>query len=95
MALVGDWRDCEGSHQQVYHVHSCPARFDVDPRGASNMARAKDCVTIEVPSVLRDRIRTHRLHPRQPFHEIIEEALEWWENSGAWTPYTKAAIDDH
>lgn len=50
-------------------------------------------MTIEVPNVLRDRIRGHRLHPRQPFYEIIEEALLWWEESGGWAPHVKAPID--
>ncbi|HUR61464.1 MAG TPA: hypothetical protein VM286_03765 [Candidatus Thermoplasmatota archaeon] len=55
--------------------------------------RAKDCVTLEVPNVLRDRLREHRLHPRQPLYEIVEEALSFWEEAGGWLPHTKAPVD--
>lgn len=59
------------------------------------MVQAQDCVNIEVPNVLRDRIRAHRLHPRQAYHEIIEEAISFWEESGAWSPYTAAPVDGY
>ena len=47
----------------------------------------RDNTVIEVPIVLRDRIAAHRRHPRQAYHEVIEEALFFWEEHGAWAPY--------
>lgn len=44
-----------------------------------------DNTVIEVPIVLRDRLAAHRIHPRQAYHEVIEEALAFWEDSGGWT----------
>jgi hypothetical protein len=55
--------------------------------------RAKDFVSIDIPLVLRDAIARHRLHPRMALHEVIEETLQWWEASGAWTPATRAPVD--
>jgi len=55
--------------------------------------QSKDCTNIEVPVVLRDRIAAHRLHPRQAYYEIIEEAIGWWEESGGWLPCVKAPLD--
>lgn len=48
------------------------------------MANRIDCTTIEVPVVLRDRIARHRLHGRQAYYEVVEEALSWWEDCGGW-----------
>ena len=55
--------------------------------------RAKDVVCIDVPVVLRDAIARHRLHPRMALHEVIEEALQWWEESGGWKPIPRAPVD--
>ena len=54
--------------------------------------RAKDFVSIDIPLVLHDAIARHRLHPRMALHEVIEEALQWWEESGAWTPHVAAPV---
>jgi hypothetical protein len=54
--------------------------------------RAKDFVGIDIPVVLRDALARHRLHPRMALHEVIEEALHAWEESGAWTPHTVAPV---
>jgi hypothetical protein len=35
---------------------------------------------IEVPIVLRDRLAAWRIHPRQAYFEVIEEALDVWED---------------
>jgi hypothetical protein len=52
-----------------------------------------DTVNLQLPNVLRDRIAGHRLHPRQPYYEVIEEALAWWEECGGWTPHMRAPVD--
>jgi hypothetical protein len=44
----------------------------------------RDNTVIEVPVVLRDRLARLRLHPRQAYFEVIEEALEFWEEAGGW-----------
>jgi len=49
------------------------------------MARAADCTTVELPTALRDRLASHRLHSRQALHQVIAEALASWEARGAWT----------
>lgn len=43
--------------------------------------RTKDAVTIELPNVLRDRLARLKLHERQAFHEVIEGALDFYEDS--------------
>lgn len=57
------------------------------------MPNPQDTVSILVPNILRDRLATHRLHPRMPYYEIIEEALLFWEARGGWTPFVAAPID--
>lgn len=57
------------------------------------MGNPQDTVNILVPNVLRDRLATHRLHPRMPYYEIIEEALMHWEEQGAWIPFVAAPIE--
>jgi hypothetical protein len=57
------------------------------------MVHARDCVTVEVPNVLRDRLARHRLHPRMALYEVIEEAVGFWEESGAWAPHVPAPVD--
>ena len=47
------------------------------------MVRTKDAVVIEVPVVLRDRLARSKVHERQAFHEVIEAALESYEDSRA------------
>jgi hypothetical protein len=49
------------------------------------MADRVESTTVEVPTVLRDRLARRRIHPRQAMHEIIEEALDVIEDleSGA------------
>jgi predicted transcriptional regulator len=42
--------------------------------------RTKDATTIELPNVLRDRLARLKLHERQAFHEVIEEALDVYED---------------
>ena len=42
--------------------------------------RTKDATTIELPNVLRDRLGRLKLHERQAFHEVIEEALDFYED---------------
>lgn len=44
------------------------------------MARTKDATTIELPGVLRDRLERLKDHPRQAFHEVVESALEVYED---------------
>jgi hypothetical protein len=55
--------------------------------------RAADQVSVDLPVVLRDRLARHRLHPRMALHEVIEEALDHWESSGAWMPFAAAPMD--
>ena len=59
------------------------------------MVHAKDCVTMELPNVLRDRIARHRLHPRMAMYEIVEEALSVWEEAGGWAPAERAPVDGY
>lgn len=40
------------------------------------MANRIDFTTVEVPTVLRDRLARLRIHPRQAFYELIEDALD-------------------
>lgn len=44
------------------------------------MADRIESTTVEVPTVLRDRLVRLRIHPRQAFHEVIEEALDVYED---------------
>lgn len=37
-------------------------------------------VNIIVPWELRDRLSGHRAHPRQPLHELLSLALDFWES---------------
>ncbi|MCA1819774.1 MAG: hypothetical protein LC620_06980 [Halobacteriales archaeon] len=48
------------------------------------MANRIDSTTMELPTVLRDRIASHRLHGRQAYYEVVEEALGFWEERGGW-----------
>lgn len=44
------------------------------------MPRAKDATAIELPMVLRDRLARLKVHDRQAFHEVVEEALDVYED---------------
>jgi predicted DNA-binding protein len=44
------------------------------------MPRAKDATAIELPVVLRDRLARLKVHERQAFHEVIEQALDVYED---------------
>ncbi len=57
------------------------------------MAQSRDHVTLALPNVLRDRLASHRLHPRMALYEVIEEALVFWEESGGWAPFVAAPVD--
>lgn len=59
------------------------------------MVQAKDHVNVAMPNVLRDRIKASRLHPRMALYEVIEEAIDYWEYSGGWTPYPPAPVDGY
>jgi hypothetical protein len=59
------------------------------------MAQAQDQVNVAMPNVLRDRLAGHRLHPRMALHEVIEEALDFWEECGGWSPYLRAPVDGY
>ena len=50
------------------------------------MARTKDAVVIEVPLTLRDRLARFKVHDRQAFHEVVEAALDFYEDSCPATP---------
>lgn len=67
----------------------------MEPRGVTGMARCQDYVALEMPNVLRDRLRRHLLHPRMAMHEVIEEALEFWEEAAGWTPHVRAPVDGY
>lgn len=43
------------------------------------MARP-DHTTIEVPTILRDRLAAMRIHPRQALYELVEDALDVWDD---------------
>lgn len=45
------------------------------------MPRTKDSTTIEIPIVLRDRLLRFKRHERQAFHEVLEAALDYYEDS--------------
>lgn len=40
------------------------------------MPHTQDMVSITVPVVLRDRLAALRVHPRQAYYELVEEALD-------------------
>ena len=50
------------------------------------MASGRDMTTIDVPVVLRDLLALQRLQERQPYYEIVEEALSFWLEAGGWGP---------
>lgn len=45
------------------------------------MANRIDYKTVEVPTVLRDRLLRRRAHPRQAMYEIIEDALDFLDDA--------------
>jgi hypothetical protein len=45
---------------------------------------ATDNTVIEIPIVLRDRLARQRQHPRQAYYEVIEAALDVWDDLGGW-----------
>jgi hypothetical protein len=40
-----------------------------------------DMTTIELPTVLRDRLRTMKVHPNQAYYDLIEDALDFWDDA--------------
>lgn len=44
------------------------------------MPRSKDATSIELPVVLRDRLIRLKIHDRQACYEVIEEALDVYED---------------
>ncbi len=46
----------------------------------------QDNTLIEVPIVLRDLIAAHGRHPRQPYYDVIEEALLYGLDEGGGIP---------
>ncbi len=40
--------------------------------------------TIEIPIVLRDRLRRGKAHQHQAYHELIRAALDFWDDRGGW-----------
>ena len=53
-----------------------------------------DNTIIEVPGVLRDLLADLRLHPRQPYYEVIEEAVLFWLECGApRRPFTRDCVE--
>ncbi len=59
------------------------------------MPNPQDTVQVLMPNVLRDRLAELRLHPRQPMYEIIEAALDYWEEMGGWAPVMPAPVDPY
>ena len=57
------------------------------------MAQARDSVNVAMPNVLRDGLLGLRLHPRMAMYEVVEEALDFWEERGGWLPHAKAPVD--
>lgn len=57
------------------------------------MASGQDMTTIDVPVVLRDLLAEHRLHARQPYYEVAEEALLFWLEHGGWSPHREVLVD--
>ncbi len=41
------------------------------------MANPQDTVCVLLPTIMRDRLVALRLHPRQPYYEILEGALDF------------------
>jgi hypothetical protein len=44
------------------------------------MPRAKDMTAIEVPAILRDRLFRMKRHERQACYEVIEAALDFYDD---------------
>ena len=40
--------------------------------------------TIEIPIVLRDRLRRGKAHQQQAYYELIRAALDYWDQHGGW-----------
>lgn len=45
------------------------------------MPRAQDCTAIELPVVLRDRLGRLKVHERQAYYEVVEDALDYYEDA--------------
>ena len=45
------------------------------------MPNSPDMVSVAMPVVLRDRLAALRVHPRQAFYEVVEDALDWFEDA--------------
>lgn len=52
------------------------------------MPTTKGATLVEMPIPLRDLIARQRLHPRQALHEIVEEAILFWQDHGGWRGVT-------
>jgi len=50
----------------------------------ASTANRIDYTAIEIPVILRDRIAAHRVHARQAYYDVIEDAFEIWEELGGW-----------
>lgn len=51
--------------------------------------------TIQVPDELKERLKSLKKHPRQPYYEVIAEALDWIEEDDAeLTEETKDALEE-
>lgn len=51
--------------------------------------------TIEVPTALRDRLAALKHHPRQPYAEVIQEALDWLDEDDArLSPAAREAVEE-
>ena len=70
-----------------------PAEYSTGFHGVPRGMRAQDAVSIDLPLVLRDRLASHRLHPRMALYEVVEEALLCWESMGGWAPFKAAPVD--
>lgn len=53
--------------------------------GATDMPTIQDFTTIDIPIPLRDLVARYRLHPRQAYYEVLEEAMLYWIDNEAWS----------
>ena len=58
-------------------------------RTGARVTNRLDFKTIEFPVVVHARLVQARLHHRQALWEVVESALDYWEEAGGWDPGTR------
>ena len=48
------------------------------------MTNRLDFKSIDFPTVVYERLKEGRLHHRQALWELVEAALDYWDDNGGW-----------